>query len=369
MLRKVVTRVANKKTVLEPADESNVFRIKVVNEEIQKLMKEGREQEAYLLEKKGPTYKGVIHYELDKHVPTRKLVRTSTTGMHDAFALAFQNHCPLVLEPHALWILMMQSISKHVALNVEKFRHLFTTSKDKQHLVVIVDDPTQFRQFIDGIANQLESLVKFDPLVEFSTNTTVSNYVAKVTFMDASKSYYNYEMKVLCGIPEFHVMGTKDDWDKFITKAREMGQLFDLKKWTDTIVEVITRIRDCDYAKDSGFWNSAYSLDYGCGGPPGVTGWLLAFMLYDSNDRKQCWSIKSIRKNDQLNDDKSNSYRLSGTRVETDDLQSQIVQVPFIQTLPGGIQINMFMYAGFCGVYQDVDTGAFSPCLGWAVGL
>lgn len=294
-----------------------------------------------------------------QYVSKRQLVKCSNTGMLDAFALAFANHCPLVIEPHSLWILIMQSISKHVELNVEKYRGLFTDSTDKKTLVVEVNNDREFKKFIDGITSQLNKLITFDPLVDFSTSTPVSNYVAKATLMDMSKSYYDYCMKIMCGIPEFHVYGTLEDWNKFIAKAKELGTLFDLKKWTDTIVEVVTKIRDCDYKKDTYFWNYAYNLDHGCGGPPGVSGWFLAFILYDSGDTMRMWKMPSEKEqNDRFRDKVS---------IDIDEFKAQIVQVPFEQVDCLGNRKSMDLYAGFCGVYQDVDTGAFSPCIGWAI--
>lgn len=295
----------------------------------------------------------VEHVNVEKVIlekPLNKTLQhteTSTKGFVDAFEIAYKTSSPLELRPDMFFIVIMQSLSKHIEKNVEKYRNLFTDSKEKQLLFkeVELDD---YQAFIDSIGEQLREKIKFDPSVKFSTSTQISTTVNDVTLMNVCKEYYNYMMLTNCveisapkeGITEFHVYGTIDDWNQLINKVNYIGTTFELRFWTDYVTKVLTYIRDCNY-NDKAFWDNAYKYK------GSATGWFLAFFLYTKDGKLTSWK--------RIGDYFGGSY------------PDQITTTPFVY-IRLAEKKDMELLSGLCGVYKDNVTGAISPCIGWAYG-
>ncbi len=96
----------------------------------------------------------------DNSIPDMQLIQTSNKGFHDSLYMAYAQHLTFGLRPDHVWIMIMQSLSKHVELNAEKFRHLFTKSKKKEKLTVEIEH-NQFIQFIDSMAKKYMGVDKY----------------------------------------------------------------------------------------------------------------------------------------------------------------------------------------------------------------
>lgn len=288
----------------------------------------------------------------DNSIPDMQLIQTSNKGFHDSLYMAYAQHLTFGLRPDHVWIMIMQSLSKHVELNAEKFRHLFTESKKKEKLTVEIEH-NQFIQFIDSMAKQLGSKIKFDPVLDFTTSTPITIAVSKVSLMSMCKSFFDYACSTECGVPDINVYGTVEDWNKIIEKLSVLGQLFDLKDWTNTLIQVVTKIRDCD-ANDKEFWSEIYKYNGGSGGPF-VSGWIMAFYLYTKGDNPRRFNWRFGMTEEDFGYDGGYS---------TSEFPSEILEVPYVYDDNGNIR-NMNLYAGMAGVVQNKVTGEVQPCVGW----
>lgn len=279
------------------------------------------------------------------------LIQTGSKGLHDSVYVAYSQHIPFGLRPDHVWIAIMQSLSRHIELNPDKFKHFFTDSDEKKKLHVEIG-LEQFDMFIDDMAKQLTASIKFDPNVTLSTFTPVSLAVSKVALMSLCNSYFDYSCSTLCGIPSINVYGTVADWNNIIEKVKMFGSMFDLADWTNTLVEVLTKIRDCD-SNDTTFWSNIYKKNGGSGGPY-ISGWIMAFYLYSKHNEMFNWRPNM----------KNTDFGYGGG-YSSGNMPTEIFEVPYTYNELGNLR-DMKLYAGFCGVVQDKTTGEVQPCVGWA---
>lgn len=293
-----------------------------------------------------------IHKIILEEQPGKQLQQTDyknpNGGFVESFKIAHKKSLPLELRPDVFFIVIMQSLSKHIENNVEKYRHLFTENKDKELLIqeVGLDD---YQTFIDKIGEQLRNKIKFDPKTNFSTATPISSGVNDITLMNVCKKYYDYMMMTLnCsgatrsaseGITSFHINGSIEDWNALIDKVNYIGKTFDLQFWTDYVAKVLSYIRNAD-PNDKTFWDNAYKYK------GSETGWFLAFFLYTKDNQLTQW--------------KKIGDFLGGSCPD------QVTTTPFVY-IRLGEKINMELLSGLCGVYRDTETNVISPCIGWAI--
>lgn len=78
--------------------------------------------------------------------------------------------------------------------------------------------------------------------------------------METVKHYFDYEVHTLCGIPEFHLIGTVEDW-KNVKKRSEKFKEFDLDWWIKVLHPVLDKIIETvetGKMQDKSFWESFY---------------------------------------------------------------------------------------------------------------
>lgn len=137
--------------------------------------------------------------------------------------LAFSHHLPLTLTPDAIWNTIMQGVSTHVSKNPEKHRHTFVSHKGKETLTVRDDSLRKGApsddwgnlacRFTDLIAGSLSGKSALQALnTRFTTTDTIARVAHAIVFMDVVKSYFEYRVCTLCGIPSIELTGTKADW-------------------------------------------------------------------------------------------------------------------------------------------------------------
>ncbi len=293
---------------------------------------------------------------------------------HDAFYL----HHPLVLSPDAVWFCLAQGFAHHVALNAEALRDRFVRHQGKAKLVVERRDfvlgqdnpwPEAFAAFSEQIAEhvgRLRDLV----VADFSTTGPVERAASEVVLMDAFQPYFEYEMRIGCGIPEITLLGTVDDWRSVRRRAAMLSE-FGLRFWTDTLLPLLDKIvSTAEGDVDVAFWRSFFRYDSGSG-PAELNGWILALFPY----------IKThVPPTDRLvRNSHMAHWQKRMQRAETSDarepegpallaIPSSAASAPVrVFDLSGGGEHALRFVAGMFGVTQDRATGALAPEFGWAV--
>ena len=280
-------------------------------------------------------------------------------GMYESYS----QHRPFVLSPDMINLLICQGFSKHVNVNSEALRDMFTDSKEKVALCVNTDsdlvyDSVNWERLFNVFSKQIAVYAGQD-LVDAMTNnfttTGLSERIAsQITLMDATKPYFDfYATYSICGIPEVTLLGTTEDWQK-VYDHLSVFERYDLKWWTSELRPVLKKIIETTQGKkDVAFWRNMFKVHtsdkYGDLGT--ADGWILKFFPYDSDGNRL--SMKRLKVND------------------ISELPHEMVKVEVFYQITDGInllnKITLEVWAGFLGLEQNKENYALKPVISWMV--
>ena len=289
-----------------------------------------------------------------------KFVNFGYHSFFDGMYHAYMDHRPVVLSPDVIWLLISQGFAQHVNANAKKLRHHFVKFDGKLTLIVTttsvtLDNPnspweTIFPGFTKQIAEHTgEELINLLS-ADFTTTTVVEKVASEITIMESMKAYFDYQTwYVLCGIPEFTLLGTTKDWQKILKKTRRLGK-YELKWWTDELEPVLQEFVNASQGKiNKKFWMSMFNVEHfkrGSGSAQKINGWIIKFFPYGSNgEENSLMSIESSR-----------------------DLPEEIVKVDLLYyNTETGVKTPLELWAGFFGLEQNMENFALTPKIGWMI--
>ena len=186
------------------------------------------------------------------------------------------------------------------------------------------------------------------------------------------RSYFEYVMHTLCGIPSITLEGTPNDW-KALAERMESFRDLGLGSWLDVLEPILSQfVRASGGEVDRAFWRSLYRLNGQSGGPV-ITGWITAFFPY-LKDHRTGGATVPVR---ELFD--GGKRNLKEMLYPGDRRNTRWAQGPTIEDLPSGLSkapfrweyldqsFDMEFLGGFVGVAQDRETLTLRPEIGWAV--
>lgn len=186
----------------------------------------------------------------------------------------WSDHLIAVITPDIIWYTILCELALLVGENAEKYRYLFTDSKDKKEISVPTGDPVVIP--LDLLIKELKNLVPTDVnlfLPTFSTSNEKSIFAGYAAFCDMVSPYYNYSM-YCCGIPYIRVDGTKEDYSKLMNYWVNISGLFieSNREWCTKVSNLLSDIiRNLD---SSAFWQKMFYLERcGSGSNKEVCGW------------------------------------------------------------------------------------------------
>jgi hypothetical protein len=299
-----------------------------------------------------------------------------------AVHLAFNDHRPLVLSPDILWLLVIQGLANHVNANAEELRHRLVEHSGTATIVVRRDDfhkgspenpwPEVFDEFTTQIRAHVGETTHDLVLPAFSTTGVAERAAAQIVLLDAMQSYFSYEFRTMCGIPQVVLEGTADDWEKLAERTRNL-EGFGLKWWTSALAPVLDEFVAAARGRvNVRFWQAIYKVDGGSGGPY-TTGWITAFFPYlkDRQTRRATnrnpWLTRGGKKLQEMlyPPEKSDPYG-SGHGPTTEQFPSGLSRAPFLWKYVIRFYEMEFL-GGFVGICQDPKTLGLRPEIGWAV--
>jgi hypothetical protein len=277
------------------------------------------------------------------------------------------DHRPLVLSPDVIWITLCQGLAQHVLLHPEELRDRFVGHEGKEPLVVRRDDfvkgspdnpwPEVLAEFSDQLRDRLRDGVRDLLVADFSTTGPLEKTVSALVLMDVVRSYFDYEMHTLCGIPSVTLEGTADDWRSVVERTSAFAS-FGLEPWVKVVVPILEEfVQAAEGRVNRSFWGSLYKWHGKRGsGSPYITGWLRALFPYLTRRGR---GPKDLFPNPFLD-----SSTTSGPG--RDNFPGGPSRVPFRWALPGRT-CEMTLIGGLMGVRQDSRTLALQPEIAWAV--
>ena len=262
---------------------------------------------------------------------------------------AFAEHYNVTLTPDTIWQVIAQNFSLHINENAEKYRHLFVEHEGSKVISIIRngfvrefeknDWSNVFPEFAEKITNIIGKKNSTLVLENFSTTCRSDFMSYQVVLMDMVKEYFEYKVYTRCGIPEFNIKGSVDDWNKMKSKIQRFRE-FDLDSWVNNLEYFIDNMIGIVNGEDKkSFLNSFYKFE-STSGAQWITGEILRLFpykrttTYDDQNNK---IFKFVRFDYDIN---KNNWNGSVLGIATDSFPSGVTSVPFIWDYHGN-QINM----------------------------
>ena len=283
----------------------------------------------------------------------------STMDVYTTLYTAFAQHRSVTLSPDVIWLLISQGFSRYVNAHAEELRPLFVDHEGKKELVVfterdLLSEPADWPRLIGDFASKINQYTKGDIAhvitADFSTTGPVERVASQVTLMENMKSYFDYTVVLICGIPSITLTGTPEDWQHVLDKTMKLKH-YGLDEWIESLEPILKEfVRAAEGHPNRGFWQDIVMKKRvdevrgrgGCGmksKPTEFDGWFLK-LFPDENGE----TFKSAT-------------------MET-DMPSEMVYVPF-NYIRLGLVTPMELWAGFIGTEVDTEANMLIPKIGW----
>ncbi|KDO22327.1 hypothetical protein SPRG_12788 [Saprolegnia parasitica CBS 223.65] len=276
----------------------------------------------------------------------------STMGFLDGISKAYAQHLHLVLRPDDIWLALTSQFGLYVDGKIE-------LEIETAGTVHTVDFGVCATQLVDEMRAHLVDPALADVLLpNFTTTTPHDRITASILTMATMKNFFQYKIKLSCGIPTVTLLGSVDDWQQIrsrIEHFRAYGER--MQTWVDLLSGVLDQfVAAARGEPDTAFWRSIYDSTYqGCG-QRYVSGWVSVFAVFDGKGRWQ-------------GDERTTS---SGERstypiIAVYDLPPGYAAVD-VEIDDNGNKVDAIMLAGHMS-YAIQDNNTVVPQLGWAMAL
>jgi hypothetical protein len=208
------------------------------------------------------------------HVSNDLTGEVSHRNYMDYLLTAWDCHYGIVVSPDIIWYTLLCELTGIVAKKTEEYRDLFSTSKEKQEVIVYSDSMTimPLNTLVSALKNKVPTDVNVF-LPDFSTSNERSEFARYAAFADMVSPYYNYGM-YCCGFPAIDVQGEQMDWKLIFDNWQNLAKLFKFdKSYFDKVSAILDHIvLACD---DILHWKNMFELEEcGSGHQYLVNGWL-----------------------------------------------------------------------------------------------
>lgn len=287
--------------------------------------------------------------------------------MFTCFVHSYAEHRPLVLSPDMIWLLINQTIAKHINRNADSLRDTIVSHQGKMDLIVesgvdILTEKADWNAILSGMYEQIAENTEGDLAqtmrCDFSTTSDTEFIASIATLMGAVKAYFRYHVVYcICGIPEITLLGTPNDWEKVLLKA-ELLKKVGLGFWLRWLKPILGEFIRASYGKpNQTFWKSTVMTtrlneeieDFrGCIPVDGtLDGWFVALFPFVEGKRQPLRKCEITQ-------------RMAGEMIRVGFKYHRLHPLR-TETVP------MELWAGFVGIEENPITYALTPKIGWFV--
>lgn len=182
---------------------------------------------------------------LDKNLNLYKPIQNiQLNGYIDYIEFCWKNHKTAIISPEQIFHIILFHTSLHIKDNTELYRSLFTTSNEKQEIII---NTSSEELPLDELIIELQKLIPSDIskfINQFTTSTQISTFTNYLAFADLVSNYYNYGV-YMCGIPSIQVHGIKEDYEKiinFVIHFKTICKTEDMVIYYDNCIQTINKI-------------------------------------------------------------------------------------------------------------------------------
>lgn len=190
---------------------------------------------------------------------------------------AYRSHYGIVVRPDHIWYTILCEMATIVKNNPEKYRDLFTNSKDKKEILVFTMDP-----IVMPIRTLTDELFKLIPpgldreviLLNFSTTDNPATFAFSTSFLDAASPFYNYSM-YMCEFNKIKVLGNVPDYQLIAGNIEYLKTVIEPSPLHDYLTKVLVVIQKIiDRYEDRLFWKEIFFVrQCGSGHQEEAKGW------------------------------------------------------------------------------------------------
>ena len=122
--------------------------------------------------------------------------------------------------------------------------------------------------------------------IVWSSNPTTSPHNTKIHLFI---SYFDYKIRLDCGIPSVTLEGEKSDWERLLTRLDKLESFGEEPKaWAAMLRPILVRfVRAFDGEPDIDFWSRVCHYHSQGSGPTYLSGWITAFCVWTNEGKWQ----------------------------------------------------------------------------------
>lgn len=217
---------------------------------------------------------------------TASLIHTSYLGYLEQ---CWDRHIGVVISPDVVWFTLLCELAGMIRTDPERYRSLFSESKDKQE--ISVSSGSVYVMPMDSLIRELSSRTPMDVARLTPLFGPWQSHGSKVAIMaalaDAASPFYEYSM-YCCGIPKVVIKGEMKDWELLTSTWRWLLEEFALSLqekhgiWMGGVLRQLERLElNVENAADAQaalYWKKMFVLERcGSGSQTEVGGWFGEF--------------------------------------------------------------------------------------------
>lgn len=212
-------------------------------------------------------------------------------GFVGLLSRAYSRHLPIAIAPHDFWYIANCEFAAMVAKQPDAYREFFTTSAEKQTLLVPVSDPTHmdYTVLADMIENKIPHKELSSLLIPNLSSMEGMEFVALcASLADVVQHFYRYET-YCCGIPHIKLRGDQEDYELLRDNAMKLAEIFvdhaDANEYYKRIASLFGEMALSFEQNQTKFWRGIFTQkNVGSGGQLEINGWIREFFSDRPND-------------------------------------------------------------------------------------
>ena len=184
---------------------------------------------------------------------------------------AFMDHHGIEITPDIIWFIVAQQMATYINFGENSKNLASKLGVDHEgslELVIMSNSESintkDFFFFFPRFAEAISAKVgndRYEMFVKAFTTTTDLEFGAfQIILMDAYKSYFEYTESTRCGIAEFCITGTAEDYSQIIAGVQTFATLDPkLKPWADRVIQLVDKLRSAVMGSfDDTYFDSFY---------------------------------------------------------------------------------------------------------------